>query len=73
MSYPHIKTAKRDLRLHEGAVKLLQVAAQPIEHEQCQDCTAYNVMQGALYCPELDPKRTSSGVIECTHFKKGGC
>lgn len=73
MSHRPIRTAMHELRMHEGAVKLLQYAAQDIEENQCQDCTQYDVRDGAFHCPDLQPARTHSGAIECIRMKKGGC
>lgn len=73
MSQRPIRTAMRELRMREGAVKLLHYAAQDIEHSQCQDCQQYDVGNGALRCPDLEPTRTNSGAIECIRMKKGGC
>lgn len=52
-----IRTAMRELRTHEDAVKPRQDTPQDTKHHKCQS----------------QPASTNSGAIECTRTKKGGC
>lgn len=60
MSQRPIRTAMRELRMYEGAVKLLQYAALDIEEKQCQDCPQYDVRDGAFHCPNCGCKNVES-------------